>query len=182
MEFEWDLSKEVENLRKHGITFSESVESFLDPYGFQLVDAKHSVRESGSSGWGGFQRVGSSPHGLRNEAVRFALLDRPTGGNFGGCTMREPKLADLMVGNSYGAPAGLVGSTKSGEDHRHHRYEKSPRSQGCFTANRCAVSSPGEPSIEEGPHKADHHGLATGSLGARSEADETNPGCLTSRQ
>jgi predicted DNA binding CopG/RHH family protein len=24
-------------------------------------------------------------------------LDRPTGGNFGGCTMREPKLADLMV-------------------------------------------------------------------------------------
>lgn len=38
MEFEWDLSKEVENLRKHGITFSEAVESFLDPDGFQLID------------------------------------------------------------------------------------------------------------------------------------------------
>ena len=45
MEFEWALSKELENLRKHGVTFSEAVESFLDPQGFQLVDAKHSVRE-----------------------------------------------------------------------------------------------------------------------------------------
>jgi uncharacterized protein len=45
MEFEWDLSKEVENLGKHGITFTEAVESFLDPDGFQLVDSKHSARE-----------------------------------------------------------------------------------------------------------------------------------------
>lgn len=45
MEFEWALSKELENLRKHRVTFSEAVESFLDPQGFQLVDAKHSVRE-----------------------------------------------------------------------------------------------------------------------------------------
>ena len=45
MEFEWDLTKELENLRKHGIPFSDAVESFLDPHGFQLVDAKHSVRE-----------------------------------------------------------------------------------------------------------------------------------------
>lgn len=45
MEFEWDLSKEVENLRKHGITFSEAVESFLDPDGFQLIDTKHLIRE-----------------------------------------------------------------------------------------------------------------------------------------
>ena len=45
MECEWALSKELENLRKHGVTFSEAVESFLDPQGVQLVDAKHSVRE-----------------------------------------------------------------------------------------------------------------------------------------
>ena len=45
MELEWALSKERENLRKHRVTFSEAVESFLDPQGFQLVDAKHSVRE-----------------------------------------------------------------------------------------------------------------------------------------
>jgi uncharacterized DUF497 family protein len=46
MEFEWDLAKEIENIRKHGVTFSEAVESFLDPEGFQLVDEKHSTRES----------------------------------------------------------------------------------------------------------------------------------------
>ncbi|CAI4031360.1 BrnT family toxin [Nitrospira tepida] len=45
MEFEWDLSKELRNIRKHGVTFSEAVESFLDKKGFQLVDAKHSVKE-----------------------------------------------------------------------------------------------------------------------------------------
>lgn len=45
MEFEWDLSKELENLRKHRITFSEAIESFLDPHGFELVDIQHLVRE-----------------------------------------------------------------------------------------------------------------------------------------
>jgi uncharacterized DUF497 family protein len=42
MEFEWSAIKEVINIRKHGISFSESVETFLDPKGFQMVDRKHS--------------------------------------------------------------------------------------------------------------------------------------------
>ena len=45
MEFEWDLSKEIENLQKHGIEFMEAIESFSDPNGFQLRDAKHSIEE-----------------------------------------------------------------------------------------------------------------------------------------
>lgn len=45
MEFEWDLSKELENIRKHGVTFSEAVESFFDENGFLLADTKHSARE-----------------------------------------------------------------------------------------------------------------------------------------
>jgi uncharacterized protein len=45
MEFEWELSKEIENIRKHHVTFSEAVESFFDPVGFQLVDEKHSFGE-----------------------------------------------------------------------------------------------------------------------------------------
>ncbi|HLG21085.1 MAG TPA: BrnT family toxin [Bdellovibrionota bacterium] len=45
MDFEWDLSKEILNLRKHGIQFSEAVESFFDPQGFQMVDRKHSGNE-----------------------------------------------------------------------------------------------------------------------------------------
>ncbi len=42
MEFEWDLSKEIENFKKHGITFVEAAETFSDPDGFQLTDTKHS--------------------------------------------------------------------------------------------------------------------------------------------
>jgi uncharacterized protein len=46
MEFEWDLSKEIENLQKHGIAFAEAVETFSDPKGFQLTDTKHSETEA----------------------------------------------------------------------------------------------------------------------------------------
>jgi len=45
MEFEWDLSKEAMNIRTHGVTFSEAMEAFFDPNGFQLVDRKHSHGE-----------------------------------------------------------------------------------------------------------------------------------------
>jgi len=45
IEFEWDLSKEIANLRKHGINFIEAIETFSDPNGFQLNDVKHSLVE-----------------------------------------------------------------------------------------------------------------------------------------
>ena len=45
MEFEWDASKEAENLRKHKVSFAEAVESFFDPHGLLLVDEKHSQVE-----------------------------------------------------------------------------------------------------------------------------------------
>lgn len=45
VEFEWDLEKEIANIQKHKVSFSEAVESFLDPYGFQMVDRKHSAQE-----------------------------------------------------------------------------------------------------------------------------------------
>ena len=45
MEFEWDFSKEIENLKKHGITFAEAIETFFDPDGFQMTDTKHSATE-----------------------------------------------------------------------------------------------------------------------------------------
>jgi uncharacterized DUF497 family protein len=57
VEFEWDLFKEMANLRKHGVAFSESVESFFDPHGFQLVDVKHS-REEGRFYWVGKSEAG----------------------------------------------------------------------------------------------------------------------------
>ena len=57
MEFEWDLAKEWVNVRKHGVTFSEAVESFFDPHGFHLVDTKHS-REEGRFYWVGKSETG----------------------------------------------------------------------------------------------------------------------------
>ena len=40
--FEWNLTKEIENINKHNLSFLESIESFLDPDGFVLEDIKHS--------------------------------------------------------------------------------------------------------------------------------------------
>lgn len=45
MEFEWDASKEIENVKKHKVTFHEASETFFDPHGFQLIDKKHSQKE-----------------------------------------------------------------------------------------------------------------------------------------
>lgn len=45
MDFEWDETKERQNVRKHSVTFLEAVESFSDPMGFVLIDKKHSKTE-----------------------------------------------------------------------------------------------------------------------------------------
>lgn len=45
MDFEWDFSKEQENIRKHRVTFAEAVECFCDPRGIQMVDMRHSRHE-----------------------------------------------------------------------------------------------------------------------------------------
>jgi len=45
MEFEWNASKEADNLRRHKVSFAEAVESFYDPAGFLLVDVRHSEAE-----------------------------------------------------------------------------------------------------------------------------------------
>lgn len=45
VEFEWDLTKEQLNIKKHGHSFSEAVEAFQDRKGVQLVDRAHSDHE-----------------------------------------------------------------------------------------------------------------------------------------
>ncbi|MFQ5792059.1 MAG: BrnT family toxin [Acidobacteriota bacterium] len=42
MRFEWDDSKEVINVRKHGVDFDEAAETFYDPY--HLVTVRHPAR------------------------------------------------------------------------------------------------------------------------------------------
>lgn len=45
LEFEWDETKEIYNMKKHGLNFGDSAESFLDPDGFELIDQEHSSSE-----------------------------------------------------------------------------------------------------------------------------------------
>ena len=45
LKFEWDPSKEIENLKKHKIPFGIAIQAFQDPLGFDLSDEKHSTDE-----------------------------------------------------------------------------------------------------------------------------------------
>jgi len=57
VQFEWDATKEKENLRKHGIGFAVAVECFFDPGGFALSDRLHSTVEERFY-WVGRNRTG----------------------------------------------------------------------------------------------------------------------------
>jgi len=46
MDFEWDIDKEIENVKKHGVSFLEAIETFSDPDGFAMEDIKHSGNET----------------------------------------------------------------------------------------------------------------------------------------
>ena len=43
--FEWDPVKAKSNIKKHGVSFEEASEIFLDPLQLSLVDSEHSKQE-----------------------------------------------------------------------------------------------------------------------------------------
>jgi uncharacterized DUF497 family protein len=43
--FEWDPEKATQNLRKHGVGFSEAATVFADPLSFTIDDPDHSTEE-----------------------------------------------------------------------------------------------------------------------------------------
>jgi uncharacterized protein len=45
VEFEWDIDKEKQNLKKHGVSFSDAMECFYDPDGLLFEDLRHSKSE-----------------------------------------------------------------------------------------------------------------------------------------
>ena len=45
MEFEWDSGKAAINLKKHGISFSETLSVFSDPLELTISDPDHSLDE-----------------------------------------------------------------------------------------------------------------------------------------
>ena len=42
MIFEWDFTKNAENIKKHGISFEQAQEVFLDPLHLSVLDARFS--------------------------------------------------------------------------------------------------------------------------------------------
>jgi len=45
-QFEWDSYKSLYNAHKHGVTFMDAQQAFLDPNRFILEDFKHSENEN----------------------------------------------------------------------------------------------------------------------------------------
>ena len=45
MKFEWDPMKEMSNMRKHKVAFSEAACVFADRYGLNMFDEEHSQDE-----------------------------------------------------------------------------------------------------------------------------------------
>jgi uncharacterized DUF497 family protein len=45
MEFEWDDSKEWENIKRHGISFKSAAQIWRDPLRIERYDDQHSVDE-----------------------------------------------------------------------------------------------------------------------------------------
>ena len=45
MEFEWDENKNIENIKKHGVSFEEAELAFDDEYGIERFDEFNSDEE-----------------------------------------------------------------------------------------------------------------------------------------
>lgn len=45
IKFEWDKRKNTKNIKKHGVSFEESVEAFFDEQGIVINDPDHSENE-----------------------------------------------------------------------------------------------------------------------------------------
>ena len=67
MEFEWDQSKEVVNLEKHGVSFEEAKTVFNNPLAIIFDDEAHSVDE---------QREIIIGHSLQNRLLLIAFTER----------------------------------------------------------------------------------------------------------
>jgi len=73
MEFEWDMEKDFGNVKNHGVSFLEAIETFIDPDGFAMEDIKHSGNESryywvGKSGQG---RILTTRYTRRGNKIRL---------------------------------------------------------------------------------------------------------------
>lgn len=80
MNFEWDLRKAAQNLRKHGVSFHEAATVFGDPLSMTYQDPDHSTIEQrfitiGTSGAG---RLLIVAHADRGENARIISARKVT--------------------------------------------------------------------------------------------------------
>jgi uncharacterized protein len=71
--FEWDDAKAAENLRKHGVSFSEASTVFGDPLSRTIVDPLHSEEEQRFVvlGQSGLQHTLVVVHMYRGQVIRI---------------------------------------------------------------------------------------------------------------
>mgnify|MGYP003344653012 CR=1 FL=1 len=73
MDFEWDPEKELENIRKHGVSFQEAQSVFADPLSITIPDPEHSDGESRFLilGTSGGNRLVVACHTERGDRIRI---------------------------------------------------------------------------------------------------------------
>jgi len=73
MEFEWDLSKNAHNIRKHGVSFPEAATMFGDPLSLTFFDPDHSDDEERyiTIGRSANDRLLVVSHTDRNDQIRI---------------------------------------------------------------------------------------------------------------
>jgi len=80
MRFEWDGSKAVSNLKKHGVSFDEAVSVFYDPLAATFGHPDHSQEETRliTVGYSARGRLLLVSHVKRGGAVRIISARRAT--------------------------------------------------------------------------------------------------------
>ena len=78
--FEWDGTKAVANLRKHGVPFEEAASVFSDPLAYTFGDPDHSVGEQRLPTFGFSQsgRLLAIVHAERGRAIRIISARKAT--------------------------------------------------------------------------------------------------------
>ena len=78
--FEWDETKAVANLRKHGVPFEEAASVFSDPLAYTFGDPDHSVGEKRllTFGFSKSGRLLAVVHAERGRAIRIISARKAT--------------------------------------------------------------------------------------------------------
>ncbi len=71
MRFEWDPTKDIANIEKHGISFKTAVRVFEDPQHLELFDVEHSYAENRYIAIGKVEEVLFVVFTERTDAIRI---------------------------------------------------------------------------------------------------------------